>query len=273
MPLAEDLSSSVSASFNIAAILKLSPQQAAASLQKRLSTDSARVDVLELAKALGCRVSTTRISAGGTVQADLCPDAGRDLFYLRVDPEPIGGWGEGSPSSRETIARHRLRFRISHELGHTFFYERSRGRGPRRAWRWSSREEEWCDEFARSLLVPATVAKTLPAAAHSVFRLQQRFDVSLEVAARALADAHREASVAVWFWLPGDDEPRESLLHQWASCETPAIRHWKRSTMVAKALAGGEATGRIASPSGSAREVPATARCGRKRRQVVVVAR
>jgi hypothetical protein len=250
----------------------LSPQQAAASLRKRFSTENARVDVLELAKALGCRVSSTRISATGTVQADLCPDIDSDRFHLRVDPEPANGWDGVAAASRETIARHRLRFRVSHELGHVFFYKRSRGKGPRRAQRWSNREEQWCDEFARSLLVPATVAEALPATARSVFRLQRRFDVSLEVAARALADAHREASVAIWFWLPGDNAPGESLLHQWASCETPALRQWKQSTMVAKALVGGESAGRVPSLSGPARQVPATARCGRRRRQVVVVA-
>jgi uncharacterized protein DUF955 len=260
------------ANLNIAAILIQSPEQAAASLRETLSPGGNRVDVVELAKTLGCRVSTVRISATGTVQADLCPDTSRNLFYLRVDPEPSGGWDEMPAASRKTIARHRLRFRVSHELGHTFFYERHRGEGPRRARRWSSREEEWCDEFARSLLVPATVARALPATAESVFRLQRRFDVSLEVAGRALANAHENAAVAIWFWPPDAEEPREALLHQWASCEMPALRRWRRSTVVEKALAEGVSSGQIASLSGSARQVAATARCGRQRRQIVVVA-
>ena len=207
------------------------------------------------------------------MQADLCPDVGRDLFYLRVDPEPVGGWGEVTRPSREATARHRLRFRVGHELGHTLFYERQKGRGPRRAQRWTSCEEQWCDEFARSLLLPPPAARTLPATANSVFRLQRRFDVSLEVAARALANAHEEAAVAVWFWPENVDKPQDSLLRQWVSCEASALRLWRRSGVVAKALDDGESKGPLASLSGASRQLAATARCGRRRRQLVVVAR
>jgi len=250
---------------NIAAILFYSPEQAASSLRERFSAGNGRVDVLELAKALGCRVSRTRISGTGTVEADLCPDIGRDLFYLRVDPKPAAGWEGVAPSAQETIARHRLRFRVGHELGHTFYYERQKGEGPRRAQRWSSGEEEWCDEFARSLLVPASVAETLPATADSVFRLQRRFDVSLEVAARSLARSHTQAKVALWFWPADAADPQESLLRQWVSCEAPALRRWRQSALISRALAEGGSEGPL-------ERLSATARCGRRRRQVVLVA-
>ena len=248
-----------------------SAEQAAIALRKGLSANDARVDVLELAKVLGCRVSSRRLSEAGTVQADLCPDTSRDLFYLRVDSEPANGWGDIAPSLREATARHRLRFRVGHELGHTFFYERRKGESPRRARRWTKGEEEWCDEFARQLLVPATSAEALPATADSVFRLQSKFDVSLEVAARALASAHGKATVAIWFWPPDAEELQESLLRQWVSCEAPALRHWRRSSVVANALADGESKGLLASLSRPSRQLMATARHGR-RRQVVVVA-
>lgn len=252
--------------------MRFSPEQAAASLRESLPAGNGRVDVVGLARALGCRVSSTQISATGAVQADLCPDASRDLFYLRVDPEPAGGWEGIAASSREAIARHRLRFRVGHELGHTFFYERRRGAGPRRAQRWSSGEEEWCDEFARALLVAPGAAAALPATADSVFRLQRRFDVSLEVAARALAGAHRSATVALWFWPADVEEPGESLLRQWVSCEAPELRKWRQSPVVARALADGESRGPLASLSQPSRRLAATARCGQRRRQVVVVA-
>jgi hypothetical protein len=257
---------------NIAAILKYTPEQAATSLRQTLSTKD-RVDVRELAKGLGCRVASMQISASRTVQADLSPDSGRDLFYLRVDPEPAAGWGEVNRSSREETARHRLRFRVAHELGHTFFYRRQKGRGPRRLHRWSSREEEWCDEFARSLLVPTTVVATMPATARSVFSLQRRFDVSLEVAARALADAHKDATVALWYWPTGASEPQESLLRQWASCGAAELRHWRRSNVVAEALAGSESEGPLVSLSRPRRQLAATVRSGRRRRQVLLVAK
>lgn len=249
-----------------------SPEQAAGGLREQLSARRGRVDVVALARRLGCRVSTTRISIGGTVQADLCPDARRDLFYLRVDPQPAGGWEGTAEKARETIARHRLRFRVSHELGHTFFYERRKGAGPRRACHWSSREEEWCDEFARELLVPASVARTLPPSAASVFRLQRRFDVSLEVAARALASAHEDAAVAIWFWLPNDEQPQESLLQQWATCDTETLRAWRGSALVERALVEGESSGLLPGLEGVAAGPSATASCDQRRRQVVVVA-
>ncbi len=241
-------------------------------MRERLSAGNQRVDVLRLAEVLGCRVSSTRINKTGMVQADLCPDIGRDRFRLRVDPEPPGGWGETVGAARERLARHRLRFRVSHELGHTFFYERRKGKGPTRARRWTSNEEAWCDEFARSLLVPRTAAAALPATADSVFRLQGRFDVSLEVAARALADANRDASVALWFWPPDADRPRESLLYQWASRDAEELRRWRQSPVVTRALADGESAGRMTSLSVPTRKTAATARCAKRRRQVVVVA-
>jgi hypothetical protein len=134
-------------------------------------------------------------------------------------------------------------------------------------------EEEWCDEFARWLLVPTAAAGAEPTTAASVFRLQRRFDVSLEVAARALAGVHEKATVAVWFWPADADEPREYLLRQWVSCDAADLRRWRESTMVAKALIDGESSGSLADFRRPSRQLAATARCGRRRRQVVVVAR
>src|ERR1700687_5339224 len=54
----------------------------------------------------------------------------------------------------------RQRFSIAHELGHTFFYDRSMRPARRLPQRVSNREEQFCDVFAGELLAPVA---TIPA--------------------------------------------------------------------------------------------------------------
>lgn len=140
-------------------------------------------------------------AAHGGLEALLVP---RDHdFELVVDAEPPGGWDAVAPMLRAALARHRLRFRVAHEWAHSFFYLRGAG-GISRRLPDSPEQERFCDEFARALLVPRSVAVSLPPHARSVCALQERFDVSLELAARALAHAHPQAP----FWLvvlPADE--------------------------------------------------------------------
>lgn len=161
----------------------------------------------ELARAA---VRECRLSArDGGLEALLIPHRG-DAFAITVDPTPRGGWRRCPPPLREALRRHRLRFRIGHELGHTFFYWREGGE-PERHLRDSPAQERFCDAFARALLVPAEALAERPVTADSIVTLQREFDVSLEVAARAMADAHPGTAVALWHW----SGTRPQL--QWAS--------------------------------------------------------
>lgn len=131
-------------------------------------------------------------------------------FRIVVDPKPRAGWGEGTPAQRQALARHRTRFRIAHEIAHTFFY-RSTGSWPTRMFAPGSTEEEsFADEFARSLLIPTTPRHRR---AEDVFAAQRYWGVSLEVAARALADtSHPPRAITLWRW-----SSTEPMTVQWAS--------------------------------------------------------
>jgi len=128
-------------------------------------------------------------AAQGRLEALLFPCAG-DRFRVVVDPEPRGGWDRVAPERRAELRRHRLRFRLAHEVGHTLFYDRSAPR-PRPLVGTSPTQEAFCDEFARALLIPPVYAATLAPTAISVVDLHARFDVSVELACRALSQAHR----------------------------------------------------------------------------------
>jgi hypothetical protein len=148
----------------------------------------------------------------GSQEAMLVP-LPNDEFAISVDPTPRGGWDCVRPPLRDELRRHRVRFRIAHEIAHTLFYARSAGE-PRRSVLDSPAQEAFCDEFARALLVPPWVAAALPLTVRAIFDVQRRFDVSLEVAARSMAAAHgRGAAIALWYRPSGADY----LRLQWSS--------------------------------------------------------
>ena len=159
------------------------------------SWDMGPVDVDRTCGAGGFRLQERRLGgADGGLEALLLPRAGH--FDLVVDPEPRGGWAGVTPTLRGDLARHRLRFRAAHEWAHSFFYTRGSD-GIVRQVPDSPAQERFCDEFAAALLVPPSAAAKLDASAVSVEALQRRFDVSLELAARAVAGAHPRQA----FWL------------------------------------------------------------------------
>jgi hypothetical protein len=136
------------------------------------------------------RRRTLRGAAAG-VQATLAP-LDDDRFSVAVDPEPAGGWERVADGVRDDLARHRHRFLLAHELGHTLFYERSGAGRPRRRFSVTAAEEEFCDRFARALLLPdGAVAGHCPTPG-DVLRVQRRYDVSLELCVRAFAEVHGE---------------------------------------------------------------------------------
>jgi Zn-dependent peptidase ImmA (M78 family) len=110
--------------------------------------------------------------------------------------------------------RHRTRFLISHEIGHTFFYELSARRPRRLLPVGSAAEEEFCTEFARALLIPPEAVAQTPPCADTVFELAQRYDVSVELAARTFAAFHqRQPQVALGYWT----KRSRKVMLQWAT--------------------------------------------------------
>jgi len=120
-------------------------------------------------------------------------------FEIFVDPRP------GQKDAATT--RRRMRFRIAHEIAHSFFYDRTSRVATRRATP-GRPEEVFCDRFAAALLVPPKVVTSVPFAAENVRALSDALDVSAEVAGRALARANPVGAV-VGLYLqakPGTEE-------------------------------------------------------------------
>jgi hypothetical protein len=159
---------------------------------------------------------------GGGIEAALAPR--RDnRFVLTVDSEPRGGWSSVAPCLREDLARHRLRFRVVHEIGHSFFYDRLGGR-PRRTVANSVEQERWCDRFASAVLLPPATVARRPASPQALLRLQDQFDVSLHVVVRAFARVHRQRFAALLV-ARGARPPHLRVQWQKRHCAPPA-RWW-----------------------------------------------
>jgi hypothetical protein len=174
------------------------------------------VDLQRVCRAGRFRVIERDLGGGaGGAQAMLLPKAG-NRFHIWVDPTPPGGWDRIEPALRQDLHRHRLRFRVAHEIAHAFFYRRQGGQ-PTRVLGDSAEQERFADEFARALLVPAALASAVAPTPGGVLDLQARCDVSLEVAARAFADARRRVSTLLAHWSAGMFPNPDNTLVQWAS--------------------------------------------------------
>lgn len=157
--------------------------------------DRVPFDPADACAKAGCRLEQRRLGgARRGLQALLVPRD--DHFEVIVDPEPPGGWSQVAAALRAPLATHRVRFRVAHELAHTLFFARDPS-SLRRVAADSDEQEAFCDAFARALLVPPSVASSMTPTADSVLALRRRFDVSLEVAARAISHAHPDTP----FWL------------------------------------------------------------------------
>lgn len=174
---------------------------------------SSRLDLTGICARLGIdiRVVSLQVPDGGA-QGFLVPRP-TGGFRIEIDPEPRGGWRTVLPSLRRQLERHRRRFLIAHELTHTLFYEGT-PEGPRRLVLASSAQETFCDELARALLVPHEAAAALPFEPESVVELHRRFDVSIEVALRALVASHDQSATG-WLLVYRSDE----TLVQWTSAD------------------------------------------------------
>ncbi len=174
---------------------------------------ASRLDIARVCRLLDIEVSFVSLDVpDGGAQGFLVPRA-NGRFRIEVDPEPPGGWQSVPPALRRPLARHRKRFLIAHELAHMFFYEDGPA-GPQRVVFDSARQEAFCDEFARALLVPGEVAADLPFSPRSAVEIQRRFDVSMEVAVRASVAVHTDKGVA-WLLL----QRAGKTLVQWTSAD------------------------------------------------------
>ncbi len=120
----------------------------------------------------------------------------------------------------ENAGRHRLRFVLSHELGHVFFYRP--GRPPSRNLPPDRAEENFCHRFATSLLVPPVAALEATLDPRGLRSLAQRYDVSLRVAAWAIARARPTVKL---LWLHPAAHPAraghaEAMRVQWGASES-----------------------------------------------------
>jgi hypothetical protein len=175
--------------------------------------DEPLADFRHISRAGRFDVSQVTLSAADSQQEALLIPMEDNRFGICVDPTPPGGWRRVRPSVRGELRRHRFRFRVAHEIAHSFFYDRTTAT-PQRTLPSSEAEELFCDEFARSLLIPPRVARKCAPTPGSVFSLHREYDVSVEVAARALASEHRGARVALWYEASG-----EGWLPQWTNAK------------------------------------------------------
>jgi hypothetical protein len=156
------------------------------------------LDIDAIAAVHRARITERKLDGGEGGREALLIPLPDDRFGIAVDPTPPAGWGELGTRRRSDLRRHRLRFRVGHELGHTFFYSRNENTTPRRRVPDSARQEHFCDLFSRNLLVPHAVAAMASPDVQGLIDLHETFDVSLQVAARAMAAAHRDVGVALW---------------------------------------------------------------------------
>ena len=173
-------------------------------------------DLTAICRAARVTVRESELGGARGGQEALLSPLDHDRFAIAVDPTPRGGWCGDGGRLQDDIRRQRVRFRIAHELGHTFFYWRDSGR-PRRHLFDSAAQERFCDVFAAALLMPPGVASQAPASAQAIVYLQERFDVSLEVVVRSFAEGHPQAKVSLWFARAGDEG---QLQLQWSSSNT-----------------------------------------------------
>jgi hypothetical protein len=223
-------------------------------------SDAPLIDLEAVARQAGVEIRRASFGAapGGTEAILLPRDDGG--FTAAIDPVPPGGWGSMPPGLLRGVEEHRTRFRIAHELGHTFFYCRSAGRPRRRESPGRSSEERFCDEFARALLVPPSAARTVPAAPDGIIMLHRRYRVSIEVAARSLAAHHPDRPSLAIFRAAG-----LSQLHlQWGIFRNGLRESALRAAVAATGIANRDC-GVLANPDIAVKVLP-------RRRQVLAVA-
>src|SRR5207248_9961660 len=83
---------------------------------------SRRLDIRGVCKRLGIEVKRVDLGAARGGREGLLIPLRRNRFRIVVDPTPPGDW-DVDHSAGSALGRQRWRFRVAHELAHTFFYE------------------------------------------------------------------------------------------------------------------------------------------------------
>ncbi|MEX2226561.1 MAG: ImmA/IrrE family metallo-endopeptidase [Dehalococcoidia bacterium] len=144
-------------------------------------------DFQQVCERAGFRISYVPLEAGtGGHEALLVPrlDGSFDILVDDDPPPPDSLLAECEGDTDEQ----RAQYRIAHEIGHSFFYDRSSA-PPRRLIPPSPQEERFCDLFASALLVPPGVTARI-SAVQEVLECRKRFEVSTAVASKALTREH-----------------------------------------------------------------------------------
>jgi hypothetical protein len=193
------------------------------SVQKR-DPQGPMTDLRGVCRAGGFRIVERELSGSeGGVEAALLPRS-RNNFLIWVDPTPRGGWDKIRPRMRPDVRRHRLRFRVAHEIAHSFFFLRDGGQ-PKRVLPDSPEQEGFADAFASALLVPPEVAVATGPTPAGVLDLHERYDVSLQVAVRAVAETQPGVSAILAYWHHDPTGAPEEAKLQW--CTHDMRQNWR----------------------------------------------
>lgn len=136
-------------------------------------------------------------------------------FEIIVDPSIQSVGDNGSDVVIPNLELHRLRFRIAHEIGHSFFYDR-KVRPPKRIIDSSKQEELFCDYFASVLLVPPLAVEKMPIKASSILKIRKLYSVSAEVAGRSLVRMNPELTVIGLLWKSNPRNENEEMRVVWS---------------------------------------------------------
>lgn len=187
------------------------------------------------------RLRRRRLTAAqGDVQGWIFAEPG-DSFLIEVDDEPAGGWDTVPEHLREEVGRQRLRFRVAHEIGHSFFFSRT-GDTPEPLLPTSPKEEEFCDAFAGALLVPRDVVLGTETTPEGVVELHRRFDVSMQCAAHALQEAHGpDFFIGIVLNAENVSEDPLSTYVQWCEPWDYPDGFWQRGELLKEAVREGHA--------------------------------
>lgn len=180
----------------------------------------------------------------GGLEAAVLPARGG--FRVLVDPAVRTEVNGLNAELTGNLGRQRLRFRVLHELAHTFFYDRSDV--PVRVVDGSAAQEAFCDRLAASFLLPTSVVAREQASPEAITMLQARYDVSLQLCVRRFAEVHRHELFAVLAAI-GRHEPR--LRTQWAAPDRGQKARWWTADWIQGLLARpGPVQGMVAGQNG-----------------------